>query len=200
MSNSSLPKNNPSDSPKERANYMYYFEVGIGGQNGKGEWKGHFYFKVTDWEKFWHDPIGFKNHFLTIGMFIIMRLFGKGRIYSKLLGFPDQGDAGVVTNLVHITKFGLTLYLLREEYILNPDGRQVHVRSSERFGPIPFLFDSAKEHPAEILDSGMLSVYYMPLLGTNWIARYTVREDRNHIDSLMTCHWGEAEEVIDRVR
>ena len=44
----------------------------------------------------------------------------------------------------------------------------------------------------------MSSVYDMPLLGTQWLARYIVREDRNHIDSLMTSDWGEAKEIIDR--
>jgi hypothetical protein len=31
------------------------------------------------------------------------------------------------------------------------------------------------------------------------VARYTVGEDRDHIDSLMTSTWGEAKEIITRV-
>ncbi len=188
-----------SEAKGKRANFIYYFEVGAGGLDGVGIWDGNFLFSVTDWNKFWDDPIGLTNRFLVIAMFLTMKLFGEGRISSKLVGYPVRGDAGVATNLVQITKFGLTLYRLEEEYILHRDGRQVHVRSKERFGPIPFLFNNAKEHPAEILEGGMQSIYYMPLLGTEWLARYTVHENRNHIDSLMTCEWGEAQEIIDRV-
>jgi hypothetical protein len=176
------------------ANVIYYFQIGI------GDWRGTFHLSLTSWSKFWADPIGPKNRFLALSMATLMTLFGGGRITSHLEGFPERGKAGVVANDVRITKFGITAYLLKEQYILHPDGHQVHVQSKERFGPIPFLFNLNKEHPAEILDSGMRSKYYIPLLGTQWVAEYTVRQDRNHIDSYMVCSWGEAQEVIDRVR
>ena len=99
---------------------------------------------------------------------------------------------------LHITKLGLTLYLLSEQYVLNRDGRQVQVIAKERFGPISFLFKNRKTHTAEILDSGMRAVYYLPLLGAQWIAEYKVRADRMRIDSTMRCSWGEAHETIDR--
>lgn len=181
-----------------RPNYVYYFEVGIGGPEGKGEWKGHFSLKLTSWRRFLAERLSLRDRFLVIGMAGMTYALGKASIFSKLQGDPGQGDAGVVTNFVRITKLGLPMYTLNEEYTLHPDGRQVHVSSRERFGPIPFLFNGTKEHPAEILEEGMASVYYMPLLGTDWVARYRVRADRTHIDSVMTCAWGQAEEVIDR--
>lgn len=182
-----LVKTRSPDPAGKPANHVYYFEVGLGGQEGPGVWAGDFLFNVTDWRKFWDDPIGLKNRFLVISMAFLMKLIGRAKIDSTLEGFPDRGEAGVATNLVLISKFGITLYRLEEEYILHPDGRQVQVQSQERFGPIPYLFKTTKKHPAEILDGGMRSVYDMPLLGTRWIARYTVRADRQHIDSLMAC-------------
>ena len=181
-------------SAEQLANVTYYFEI------GRGLWSGDFRFDIVSWQNFSADNIGFKNRFLALGMFIVVKLLGNGKITSLVEGFPDRGEVGVAANDVRISKFGVTLYLLKEQYILNPDGRQVWVQSRERFGPIPFLFNLKKEHPAEILDSGMHSVYYIPLLGTEWVGRYTVREDHDHIDSHMTCKWGEAYEVIDRVR
>lgn len=174
-------------------NQIYYFQIGL------GDWTGKFDLKLTSWERFWRDPIGVKNRFLVISMLLFLKLTGKARIDSRLEGFSEQGDAGIVKNRVRISRFRLTLYLLVEEYVLDRDCRSVWVRSDERFGPVPFLFASSKEHPAEISDSGMTSVYQMPLLGTDWVGRYTVREDRDHIDAILTCGWAEGEEVIDRV-
>ena len=186
--------------PERRANYVYYFEVGMGGSSGHGVWKGHFHFQITSWRRFWSAALSVKNRVLVLGMHFIMKLFGKSRIYSRLEGSAAAGDAGIVTNFVRITRFGLALYTLHEQYVLHPDGRQVQVDSEERFGPMPFLFNETKHHPAEILKGGMESVYYMPLLGAQWTARYTVRTDREHIDSVMKCEWAQAEEVIDRER
>lgn len=194
MAASNISNTNPPSPADESANSTYYFQIGV------GDWTGVFRFNITSWGRFWADRIGPKNRFLALSMFTSTKLFGSAKITSHLDGFPDQGEAGVAANDVRITKFGVTIYLLKEQYILHPDGRQVHVRSRERFGPIPFLFNVKKEHPAEILDSGMRSIYYIPLLGTEWVARYTVRQDHDHIDSQMACGWGEAHEVIDRVR
>lgn len=176
------------------ASSVYYFEI------GRGDWTGTFSFKVTSWRAFWNDSISLVNRFLALSMAFTTVLLGKGYIVSRLEAYPERGDAGVATNDVRITKLGLTIYRLQEEYVLNPDGRQVEVRSRERFGPIPFLFNVRKQHPAEILDAGMRAIYYIPLLGSDWVANYTVRSDRDHIDSVMTCPWGEAQEVIDRAQ
>jgi hypothetical protein len=116
-----------------------------------------------------------------------------------LVGDREAGETGIVTNDVRITKFGIPLYLLTERYVLHPDGRRLTVESRERFGPVPFLLNRRKTHPAEILDGGMRAIYYIPLLGADWVATYRVRADRRHIDSTMICDWGEAHETIDRV-
>jgi hypothetical protein len=175
------------------ANHDYYFETGV------GYWTGTFDFRVTDWRGFVTDSLGVVNRLLVLAMVVTIRLFGVARITSLLEGFPEEAPAGVVTNEVRLTTFGLTLYLLRERYCLHPDGRGVTVVSRERFGPVPFLFRSRKAHPAEVHDGGARATYYMPLLGTDWVGRYEVRADRNHIESVLTCPWGEATEVIDRV-
>ncbi|MCH8883399.1 MAG: hypothetical protein IIA41_07870, partial [SAR324 cluster bacterium] len=175
------------------ANEFYYFRVGL------GDWRGAFHFRFTGQRKFWADSLGLKNRFLALSMAAVSALFGKARILSHVEGSLTDGKAGVAWNSVRIVKFGITLYLLRERYVLNSDGRNVRVVSDERFGPIPFLFRTAKEHPAEILDGGMRAIYHIPLLGTKWIAEYTVHPDRDHIDAVMRCPWGEASEVIDRV-
>jgi hypothetical protein len=77
-----------------------------------------------------------------------MKLFSGGKITSRIESFPYRGKAGVATNLVQITKGGITLYLLKEQYVLSPNGRDVWVRSKERFGPIPFLLNGESDSAA----------------------------------------------------
>jgi len=91
------------------------------------------------------------------------------------------------------------LYILRESYTLDAGGSAVAVHARERFGPVPFLLRTEKRHPAEIHAGGMSSTYAIPLLGADWIAHYEVADDRRHIDGRLTCAWGEALEVIDKV-
>lgn len=176
------------------ANRSYYLETGM------GDWAGAFTFQITDWKGFRKDKIGIKNRFLVLMMALLSGVFGKSSITSRLEKGPDESGRSVATNEVRIKKFGLTLYLLLERYILHPDCRQVLVQSKERFGPLSFLFNVEKEHPAEVLEEGRHAIYYMPLLGTDWVGSYKVREDSNHIDSILTCPWAEATEKIDRVR
>ena len=176
-----------------RANATYYFQTGV------GRWRGMFGFTVSDWRTFWRSPIGVTNRCLVLAMAAVTRLVGESRIDSLVEGFPDQDEAGVATNIVRISKAGVTLYSLNERYVLKRDGRQVWVQSKERFGPLPFLFNVSKQHPAEILNDGRRAIYYIPLLGAQWTGTYDVRGDRQHIDSRLVCAWAEAREVIDRV-
>lgn len=135
------------------ANHRYYLDTGV------GSWSGTFTFTVTDWEAFWNDRIGIVNRVLVISMACVMWLVGEARITSVLEGFPDEPPHGVVTNEVRITLWGITLYLLSERYVLHPDGRGVTVDSTERFGPIPFLFTVEKAHPAEVVEgAGVRSI------------------------------------------
>jgi hypothetical protein len=182
----------PSDEAT-RANHQYYFATGV------GEWRGRFTFALTDWDAFWSDRLGLLNRVLALVMTLVTTLFGDAEITSVLEGHPASGPAGVVTNEVRITKWGLTLYLLRERYVLHPDGRGVTVDSRERFGPIPHLFTVEKAHPAEVTEGGTRSTYYMPLLGTDWVGDYQVTRGGDRIESVLTCAWGRGTEVIDRV-
>lgn len=175
------------------ASHRYYFAT------GGGRWVGMFDFQLTDWRAFVKDRIGIMNRLLVCLMVALTTLFGGARITSVLAGDPEREPAGIATNEVRITKWGITLYLLQERYLLHPDGRRVTVDSRERFGPIPHLFRSSKAHPAEILDGGTRAVYYMPLLGTEWIGRYEVLLDGDRIDATLTCEWAEASELIEHV-
>jgi len=178
--------------PSPCANATYY-DIGL------GVWQGTFDFTVTEWKQLWSSDIGIKNKFLVVAMFLVTRVLGKGRIWSRLTQLPDLDGASVVGNEVRITKFGITLYVLNERYLLHGDCRQVTVQSRERFGPVPFLFNVSKEHPAEILDHGRRAIYYIPLLGADWIGDYRVSDNRNQIRSVLSCQWGEAVEAIERV-
>jgi hypothetical protein len=176
----------------EPANIVYYCRIGV------GDWIGDFDFRLTDRRRFLADKIGFKNRVLALGLFAIFRIFRSAPISSRLAREPGSRPT-VVENLVRIYKFGVTLYLLHEHYTLSPDGRDVHVDADERFGPIPFLFNNHKSHPAEILDSGQKAIYYIPLLGTSWTGVYEVGEGERHLHSTLSCDWAIGHEVIHKV-
>ena len=171
---------------------VYYFEV------GQGMWRGTFSFRVTSWPHLRAAPIGFTNRMLVVGMALFSRLAGTARISSVIVGHLDQGKAGVAYNRFRLHRFGLTLYRLDESYTLDPNGRDVQVDARERFGPLPFLFRNSKRHPAVIHPGGLSSTYYMPLLGTDWTANYSIRQDRRHIDGRLSCLWAQAEETMDK--
>jgi hypothetical protein len=189
-----MSSGDPRSDEATPANHRYYFDTGV------GYWTGTFSFDVTDWRAFLAASIGPVNRGLVLAMTLVTTLFGDARITSLLEGYPDEEPAGVVTNEVRITTCGLTLYLLRERYVMHPDGRGVTVDSTERFGPVPFLFTVEKAHPAEVVDGGARAIYYMPLLGTDWVGRYDVQAGGDRIESVLTCEWGRGTEVIDRVR
>ena len=173
-------------------NEIYYFEI------GKGEWTGTFWFGITDWSQFWKARISLKNRFLTLAMTLVIKVFGRAVFHSRIAVFPDLGAAGIASNSIRLSRFGITLFISNEDYALDPDGSSVAVKAKERFGPIPFLFREYVEYPATIHEGGMSSTYYLPLLDSQWIAKYTVRSDRNHLDGALECGWGRAEEVMDR--
>jgi hypothetical protein len=174
-------------------NQIYYFEV------GRGRWRGAFSFRITDRAAFDAAGLTTKERLLAQGMELTHRLTGDSRIDSTIWARPDEGVAGVAGNTVRISRFGITLYLLKETYTLDPDGSGVAVHCHERFGPIPFLFRNEKRHPAVIHADGMSSTYYIPLLGADWVADYTVHADRTHIDGVLSCPWARATETIHKL-
>jgi hypothetical protein len=173
-------------------NQTYYFEIGA------GRWRGRFSLRVTSWSALWHAPIGAKNRLLATAMAVVIKLGGSAALDSVLGGDPDRGPAGVATNVVRISKLGLTVYLLRESYTLDEDGTGVGVEADERFGPLPGILQRHFRYPAVIHTAGMSSTYYMPLLGADWTASYQVDPDRRHIAGRLVCPWAEASETIVR--
>jgi hypothetical protein len=172
---------------------VYYFEV------GRGRWQGTFSFRITSDELYKKSSLTMKQRFLVRGMQATHRLTGDSRIDSDVWARPEEGAAGVAGNTVRISRFRITLYLLKETYALDENGTDVAVHAHERFGPIPFLFKVEKRHPAVIHADGMSSTYYIPLLGADWTANYTVHDDRKRIDGLLSCQWAEAREIIHKV-
>ena len=173
-------------------NQIYYFKI------GKGKWKGDFEFQLTNKDNYKSERLGIKNRILVRAMLITQKVFGKSKISSEINIFPQKAEFGTAKNVVRIHKFGITLYLLKEEYFLDPNGKDVRVVAKDRFGPIPFLFEKKKEYPAEIYDGGGRSTYWMPLLGTQWECNYFVKEGENNIDGKLICAWGESNEIIHR--
>jgi hypothetical protein len=172
---------------------IYYFAI------GRGRWSGDFSFRVTDWSQLRRASIGAVNLFLVVGMHLILRLLGTAKLDSRVAGDPDQGPAGVASNVVRITKLGIPLYQLYERYLLDSNGTDVAVLSEERFGPVPFLFNVRKTCSARIKPDGRGAVYQIPLLGDDWVGDYSVRPGDDHIDAHLSCPWSSAVEVIDRV-
>jgi hypothetical protein len=172
---------------------IYYFKI------GRGRWRGAFSFRITDRAAFDSAPLSTKERLLARAMELTHRLTGDSRIDSNVWARPDVGAAGIAGNTVRISRFGITLYLLQESYTLDPDGHNVAVHAHERFGPIPFLLRNEKRHPAVIHKHGISSSYYIPLLGADWVANYTVHADQTHIDGLLTCPWAQATETINKL-
>jgi hypothetical protein len=174
-------------------NQTYYFTI------GQGVWRGRFGYRLTDRAALKRDRIGLKNRLLARGMSLVQRLTGEARLDSEIRASPDEGDFGVARNVVRISRFKITLYLLKEQYTLDPGGTAVVVDARERFGPIPFLFCNSKEHPAEIHAGGTSSTYYMPLLGTDWTADYEVTAGGREIAGLLRCPWAECTERMAKL-
>jgi hypothetical protein len=174
-------------------NQTYYFSI------GQGTWRGHFSFELTDRAALKRSGIGLKHRLLARGMGVMQGLAGNSRLDSKIWSSPDEGEFGVARNIVRISRFGITLYLLREQYTLDPDGTTVVVNARERFGPVPFFLRNSKEHPAEIHADGMSSTYYMPLLGDDWTADYTVDSARRDISGVLRCPWARCTERMAKL-
>lgn len=175
------------------ANQRYY--IGI----GRGRWEGRFTFTLTDWVRFWREPISPRDRFLTLCFVSTLGVLGWAAITSVLVPDAERRQAVRVRNRVRIHRFGVTLYTLAETYTLDAGGSGVIVDAEERFGPVPFLFRDRKRHTAEVLDGGMRAVYALPLLGTQWVAMYQVLPDGRHIDSTLRCAWAEGHERIARM-
>lgn len=174
------------------ANRNYYFHFGL------GNWSGRFTFSLTDWRSFWSATMTFTERFLALSLIITMKLIRSARITSSLFGFTTDGEAGIVLNDIRISFVGVSLYRLREEYVLHANGKDITVNADERFGPISFLFKQRKRYSAIVDEQGRHTVYFMPLLGSDWIGDYRVSEPASTVSSTLKCSWAEATETIAR--
>jgi hypothetical protein len=135
---------------------------------------------------------------LVVGMALFSRLAGTARISSEIVGHLDQRKAGVAYNRFRLHRFGLTLYRLDESYTLVRTGETSKLLRANVLARCRLGFRNSKRHPAVIHPGGLGSTYYMPLLGADWTANYSIRQDRRHIDGRLTCLWAEAEETMDK--
>jgi hypothetical protein len=67
---------------------------------------------------------------LVVGMAMVSRDFGRARIDSEVWSQPELGIAGIAENTVRISRFGVTLYFLRENDTLDADGSAVAIRAA----------------------------------------------------------------------
>ncbi|MGW0751392.1 hypothetical protein [Streptomyces sp. NPDC002587] len=188
--------NHAGDAPSrsDAPSHIYYFDVGAGG------WQGEFTFRVTSWRRLRTTRgIGLRNRALVVAMALTQRLTGASRLESTIIASPSAGAFGVADNVVRVSKFGVTLYLLKERYLLAPDGRGVTVEANEQFSPVPGILTRKFTYPAEIQPSGMGSTYHMPLLGSPWTATYRVGADRRSLAGELVCDWAKATENARRV-
>ena len=177
----------------EAPSHVYYFSTGT------GTWRGTFAFRVTSWRLLRQHRIGIVNGLLVYAMHASQRLTGRSRLDSTIVARPDEGTFGVAENVVRLSKLRLTLYLLRERYVLDPDGTRVTVYATERFGAVPGVLTRSFTYPAEIRDGGRASTYHMPLLGDQWTARYQVAADCRQLAGSLVCPWGQAVEAASKI-
>ncbi|MFF0748013.1 hypothetical protein [Streptomyces sp. NPDC004267] len=186
----------PEGIPRHRTNapnHVYYFDIGT------GIWHGKATFRVTSWHRLRQSRIGLRNKLFATAMHTVELLTGAPRQSSTIVAKPDEGEFGVAHNVVRISKFGVTLYLLKEEYVLESDGTGVTVNGNEQLGPLPGLFARKFTYSAVIRDEGTAATYHMPLLGTPWVANYQVSADRQSLFAELVCDWGRATEETHRV-
>lgn len=176
---------NPSEFP---SSHIYYFQV------GSGVWQGNFTFRVISWSLLARSKTGVVNKVLAALMHAAQRLAGPSCLDSTIMGRPNEGPHGVAENQVIISKWGIPLYVLHERYVLDGDGSHVTVQAVEHFGPFPRWLRRVFTYPAEIVDDGLGSVYYMPLLGAAWTATYQVVNDRQTLVGELVCEWAKGQE------
>jgi hypothetical protein len=171
-------------------NQVYYFDVAA------GTWEGEFEFEIRSARGFQAAPGRPLFKFLGWTLEWAQRLMGPGVIYSDISPYPNEGDAGVSRSKVQIRKWGIVLYHMTGEYVLNKDGTNVDITLKERFGPIPLLFRNTKGAHACINPDGMGGRYKMTLLGDEWEGTYHTWPSRTRVRAVYESSWGWARETI----
>lgn len=181
------------DAERDCDNQVHYLEL------APGTWRGRMDFEVTDWRAFLKSGVGVVYSMLVVGLFAVVTLLGRARFEAEMAGYPDRGEAGVATSEIRISKFGVPLYRVRDEYTLDPDCTHVAVQYRERFGPVPGLFVVEDEYPAEVRDGGLRTIHRKSMMGDGWVGRYEMHPDGDHLDAELVSDWGRVRETVDRV-
>ncbi len=168
-------------------NQQFYFVACV------GAWAGEFRFDISDRAAFRRAGLGAVNRLLVLGLLAVQKIFGPPNITANVTRHPEWGPAGVAVQDAVISKFGIVLYRVREQYVLNPDGRTACVHARERFGPLPFLFNKQTRHPVVVQTGGRAATLPdMPLLDTMWKVFYEAGQDGDSIDAVLECAWARA--------
>src|SRR4051812_12293695 len=84
----------------ELDNRVYYFEIGA------GRWAGAFSFRIADPVAFKHAALSRADRLLARLLHVSDGLLGAARIVSRVVGYPDEGTAGIMRSRVRIRKLG----------------------------------------------------------------------------------------------
>jgi hypothetical protein len=174
------------------ANEVYYYEV------GEGRWNGKFSFRVDEWRGFFAANLGLQDRLLGVLLHVVGLLPGDAIMYGEIACDPHEGDSGVARVDVSVERFGLEIYRLRGHYALVDDGVGVGIRIYQRFGPYGSPLENEKDATAEILEGGYLGVYYMKILGEDWVGKYRLNPNHRRLEAEYKCEWGTTIEIMDR--
>ena len=176
-----------------RPNQVYYFEV------GRGFWGGEFDFRITDREAYRKASIGFLNRLLIFALRFLVNVLGRQAIQSEIIVDEQMGPAGMGWNTYTLAKWGIILCVFKDVYQLDADGERVVVTTDLRYGPAPGILTDHVVYTAQIFDDGFRSRYEgLRLLGVDWVAKYEVAADKNHVEGVLVCEWAEARERMFR--
>ncbi len=105
---------------QDRPNHRYY-------RTNHGVWTSPFEFRITSWRRFWASRMSLFDRLQALSLALVPRLIGRFRMDTTL----DYHTAGLTENFVvhttKISKWGVTLFDSREEFTLDPNGRDVAI-------------------------------------------------------------------------
>lgn len=174
------------------ANQTYYYEL------GEGRWRGRFDFSILDTKKFLAADLPLRDRALALILHAAQQLPGQAVMIGEIACDPKEGHAGVARVDVSVERFGMEIYRLRGHYALVDDGVGVDIEIYQRFGPYGSPLENTKRATAEILEKGYLGVYYMKILGDDWVGRYDIAKSADSLDAEYTCPWGVTREYMER--
>jgi hypothetical protein len=178
-------------------NELYYLA------HGAGTWHGRFSFAVRDALGLLGTAASPGDKASALLLHGAMWALGDATINSRIKGTRGarlaKSEASVQVATIPILRLPpVRIYVLRGYYRMDDDGRRVGVRMHEEFGPIPLLFSRDVKATAEIGPDGMSARYQIPMFGSPWVGAYTIAPEKDHVDVVYTCPWGELRYESDR--